>query len=188
MPAIDRELWIIDRLLRDLKARWTRSQKSAAPSPIKFRFRLLRARDQVRQIEPKQVVTFDDVGVSFLDQIRQALNRSMLGVLDIFWIDNDEFFPAAVIGKRDAHDVIGGTRIGHAGYRLFEGEHFELQPFQFFERQTFEQRAPRRGEIMLHRIGEGEEIAPGVFETVAQRDQFLPTVHCNSPAVFEIAS
>src|SRR5437660_1024292 len=113
MPAIDRELWIIDRLLRDLKARWTRAQKSAAPSPIKFRFRLLRARDQVRQIEPKQVVTFDDVGVSLLDQICQALDRGMLGLFDIFWIDNDEFFPAAVIGKRDAHAVIVGTRISN---------------------------------------------------------------------------
>ena len=41
---------------------------------------------------------------------------------------------------------------------------------------------------MLHRIGEGEKITPGVFKSVAQRDQFLPTVHRNSPAVFEIAS
>ena len=29
---------------------------------------------------------------------------------------------------------------------------------------------------MLHRIGKGEEIAAGVFESVAQGDEFLPAI------------
>ena len=41
---------------------------------------------------------------------------------------------------------------------------------------------------MLDRIGEREIVAPGVLQSVAQRDQFLPTVDRNAPAVFEIAA
>src|SRR4029077_17130440 len=40
---------------------------------------------------------------------------------------------------------------------------------------------------MLDRVGESEEIAPGVFQTVTQGDQFLPTVDGDKPFVFEIA-
>jgi hypothetical protein len=40
---------------------------------------------------------------------------------------------------------------------------------------------------MLYRIVEGEEIASRFFETVAQRDQFLPTIDRNQPSVFEVA-
>ena len=54
MPAIDGELRIIDRLLRDLESRRTRAQESAAASPIEFHFRFARARDEIRQIEAKQ--------------------------------------------------------------------------------------------------------------------------------------
>jgi len=40
---------------------------------------------------------------------------------------------------------------------------------------------------MLHRIGQGEEIAPGVFESVAQGDEFFPAIDSDQPAVMEIA-
>ena len=72
MPAIDRELRIIDRLLRDLEPRRTRTEEAAASSPIEFHFRLARARDQIRQIEAKEVVTFDHIRIAFLDQIRSG--------------------------------------------------------------------------------------------------------------------
>ena len=70
MPAIDRELRIIDRLLRDLESRRTRTQKTAAASPIEFRFRFARARDQIRQIEAKEVVAFDHIGIALFDNAR----------------------------------------------------------------------------------------------------------------------
>src|SRR5439155_24660412 len=47
--------------------------------------------------------------------------------------------------------------------------------------------APGRGEVMLHRIGKSEEIAPGVFESVAQYDEFFPAIDRDQPAVLEIA-
>src|SRR5260370_37872028 len=40
---------------------------------------------------------------------------------------------------------------------------------------------------MLNRIGKREEIAAGVFESVAKRNQFLPAIDCDEPAVLQIA-
>src|SRR5882762_5229480 len=40
---------------------------------------------------------------------------------------------------------------------------------------------------MLHRIGEGEEIAPSAFKPVAQCDEFLPAIDRDQPAVLETA-
>src|SRR2546430_3996556 len=40
---------------------------------------------------------------------------------------------------------------------------------------------------MLHRIGEGEEIASSFLQSIAQSDQFLPTIDRDQPAIFEIA-
>src|SRR5204863_1705501 len=40
---------------------------------------------------------------------------------------------------------------------------------------------------MLHRIGQGEEIAPSAFESVAQCDEFFPAIDRDQPAVLEIA-
>ena len=51
MTAIDGEFRIIDRLLGDLQSRRTRAEETAAPTPVEFRLRLARARDQVGQIE-----------------------------------------------------------------------------------------------------------------------------------------
>ena len=47
MPAIDRELRIIDRLFRDLESRRTRAQEAAAAPPIEFQFRLLARGDEI---------------------------------------------------------------------------------------------------------------------------------------------
>ena len=70
MPAIDRELRVIDRLLRDLEPRRARTQEAAAAAPVEFRFRLARPRDEKRQIELEQVVTLDHVRIAFFDQTR----------------------------------------------------------------------------------------------------------------------
>src|SRR5438477_3795468 len=40
---------------------------------------------------------------------------------------------------------------------------------------------------MLHRIAQREEAAARALESVAQGDQFLPTVHADPPAVTQIA-
>src|SRR5438552_12433746 len=78
VPAIDRKLWVIDRLLRDLEARWTRTKEAAAAFPIEFHFRLPRARDEIREIEAKKVMAFDHIGVAFLDDRGQALECGAL--------------------------------------------------------------------------------------------------------------
>src|SRR5438034_8053526 len=41
---------------------------------------------------------------------------------------------------------------------------------------------------MLNRIGKREKIAAGVFEAVAKRNQILPAIDCDEPAVLEIAA
>src|SRR2546430_13165306 len=104
----------------------------------------------------------------------------MLRFLDIFWIDKNQFLPAGVVGYGNAHDMIGVA--------FGERKHFELHPFQFFKSQVLEQRAPGRREIMLDWISEGEEIASGFLETVAQRDQLLPTIDRNDPAIVQFAA
>ena len=70
MPAIDRELRVIDRLLRDLEPRRARTEETAASSPIEFRLRLARAGDEKRQIELEEVMALDHVRIAFLDQTR----------------------------------------------------------------------------------------------------------------------
>src|SRR5882724_2517193 len=68
MAAADCELRIINCFFRNLESRWSRAQKSIAASPVEFRFRLLRACDQIWQIKTEQVVAFDDVRISFFDE------------------------------------------------------------------------------------------------------------------------
>ena len=141
-------------------------------------------------METEQVVAFDDIRIPLLDDCGQALQCSALRFLDVFWINNQQFLPPGAIRKRDAHDVITVAGIGGPGAGISDAscrERFDLQSFQFFKRQIFEQRATRRGQVMLHRIGKGEEIAPRAFESVAQCDEFLPTIDRDQPAVLEIA-
>src|SRR5207244_1193113 len=179
MPAIDCEFRIIDSLLRDLESRRPRAEKTAASSPVEFGFQFLCATDEIRQIEPEQVVTFDHIRIALLDERGKPLQRVSLGFIDAIWIDNDQFFPAGVVRNCNAHDMIVGT---------FERQHFELHSYQFFKRQIFEQGTARGGEIMLHWVREREEVAPGILQSVTQRDEFLPTIDGDQPAILEIAA
>src|ERR1043166_108690 len=97
MPAIDCEFRIIDGLLRDLESRWTRAEKTAAASPVELGFQFLCATDEIRQIEPEQVVTFDHIRVALFDQRGESLQRVALRFLDVLRIDNEQFFPAGVV-------------------------------------------------------------------------------------------
>src|SRR6266436_5285304 len=89
MPAIDRELRIIDGLLRDLESRRPRAEKTAAASPVELGFQFLRATDQKRQIGPEQVMTFDYIRIALFDERGESLERVALRFLNVFWIDND---------------------------------------------------------------------------------------------------
>src|SRR5205814_10138056 len=79
--------------------------------------------------------------------------------------------------------VIAGVIPTPRDYR----KNFELHAFQFLEGQILEQRASSCGEIMLNRIGKREEIATGVLKSFATRDQFLPAIDFDEPAVLRIA-
>src|SRR4029077_17071560 len=109
--------------------------------------------------------------------------RVSLGFFYVVRIDNDQFFPAGVVRESDAHDVIVIAGVTAPGY----SEHFELHAFEFLKCQILEQRTSSCSEIMLNRIGKREEIAAGVFESVAERNQFLPAIDCDEPAVLQIA-
>src|SRR5438034_5379451 len=97
MPAIDCELWIIDGLLRDLESRRARPQKSAGfchavalakagASPVELGFQLPCATDEIRQIEPEQVMTFDHIRVALFDERSESPQRVALRFLNIIWI------------------------------------------------------------------------------------------------------
>ena len=130
----------------------------------------------------KQIVAFDYVRIALFDERGESLERVSLRFFNVVWIDDDQFFPAAVVRERDAHDMIVSVGIGDrgagvtdSGYSI-ERKHFKLQALQFFKGQILEQRVARSGEVMLHRIGKREEIATGIFQSIPQRDQFLPAI------------
>src|SRR4029077_13143207 len=110
--------------------------------------------------------------------------RVSLGFFYVVRIDNDQFFPAGVVRESNAHDVIVVAGVTAPGY----SEHFELHAFELFKCQILEQGASSCSEIMLNRIGKREEIAAGVFESVTERDQFLPAIDCDEPAVILISA
>src|SRR6266581_6897603 len=75
MPATDCKFRIIYGLLRDLQSRRTRPQKSAGfcravalakagASPVEFGFQFLCPTNEIRQMNPKQIMTFDHIRVA----------------------------------------------------------------------------------------------------------------------------
>ena len=48
--------------------------------------------------------------------------------------------------------MIAEAGISAPSYSVLECENLDLHAFQFFKRQIFEQRATRRGQVMLHWI------------------------------------
>src|SRR6476660_558644 len=135
MTAIDRELRVIDSLLRDLQSRWARAKKAATASPIEFGLQLLRTADKIWQMNTEQIVAFDYIRIAFFDKCGESPDRVSLGFFYIVRIDKDQFFPARVVRQRDAYGVIVGAGVTDPGYR----KHFELHPFEFLKCQILEQ-------------------------------------------------
>src|SRR5690242_16665838 len=141
MAAVDREFWIINRLLGDLKARGSRSQESAASPPIELGFQFLRARHEIGEMNAKEIMTFDDVRIAFFDQRSEPLNRGVLGVRQLFRINNDQFFPTGVVRNGDACNVIAVAGIGDPGAGTIGAgynNNLELHSFELFELQVLE--------------------------------------------------
>src|SRR6266481_8074563 len=111
-------------------------------------------------------MAFDNVRITFLDKCGESLERVSFGFLNVVWIDNNQFFPAAVVRESDAHEMIVPAGVTAPGYR----KHFQLHSLQFFKWKIFEQCPACGREVVLHRIGESEEIAPGILQSVAQGD------------------
>ena len=88
-------------------------------------------------------MTFDHVGVAFLDRGGQLLQRRMLGLLRRTGINHDQLFPSGVVRKRDACQV----SLRCLGQVSFAGrtEHVELHPLHPLEGQLLEKRPPGRG-------------------------------------------
>src|SRR5213082_668977 len=75
VPAIDGELGVVDGFLSDLEPRWARPKETTAPAPVEFHFRLAGPRHQIRQIETKEVVALDHIGIAFLSECSETLQR-----------------------------------------------------------------------------------------------------------------
>ena len=150
MPAIDGEFRVIDRLLRDLEPGRTGTEESAAAAPIEFHFRLSRARHEIRQIEAEKLWPSITSGSRSLMMRGQAFERGALRFFHAGRIDHDQFFPTAVVGERNAHDVIAVAAVADRGIDLrrsrpryrSENEDFELKPAQFFERKPLNRVRP----------------------------------------------
>src|SRR5438874_189765 len=110
-------------------------------------------------------MAFDYIRIALFDECGESPERVSLGFLYVVRIDNDQFFPAAVVRQRDAYQmiVIAGVIPTPRGYR----KHFELHAFQLLERQILEQRASSCGEIMLNRIWKPQEIAIGALASAS---------------------
>src|SRR5205814_3954031 len=89
MTAIDLELWIIDGFLGNLQARWARAKKSATPAPIQFHFHLACPRHQIGQIKPEKIVSFDYIGIAFLNNCVDLFERLVFRFLRLRLIDDD---------------------------------------------------------------------------------------------------
>src|SRR5262245_12581892 len=83
--------------------------------------------------------------------------------------------------------IYGLGRARNVGFASNKGEDLNLKPAEFLEGKTLKQRSPRRNQIVLHRIVQSEKIASDLFESVAEGDQFLPTVSSDTPAIAQIA-
>src|SRR3954454_20932057 len=103
-------------------------------------------------------MALDHVGIALLDERRQSLERRSLRFLYVHLIDDDEFLPAGVVRKRDAHEC------------FVERKNLELQEAEFVEGQTFEKRRSLMDEVVLDRITQGEKPAPRILQTVPERD------------------
>src|SRR5436309_14485573 len=106
VTTTDCELRVINRFLCNLKSRRPRAEKTIVAPPIEFGFEFLRPRNEERQMHTKQIVAFDHVRIAFLDKCGESLERVSFRFLNSVWIDNNQFFPAAVVRESDAHDMI----------------------------------------------------------------------------------
>ena len=135
MAPTDCELRVIDSFLCNLESRGTGAQKAIAASPVEFGLEFLRPRNEQRQMHTKQIVAFDHVRIAFLDKCGESLERVSFRFLNIVWIDNNQFFPAAVVRESDAHDMIVSAGIGDPGAGVTDSgysikqKHFELDSF-----------------------------------------------------------
>src|SRR4029077_13736309 len=89
MPAIDCKFRIIDGLLRDLQSRRPRAEKTPAAPPVELGFQLLRAGDEIRQMNPKQIMTFDHIRIPLFHDRSEPLESVALRFLNVVWIDNN---------------------------------------------------------------------------------------------------
>ena len=158
VAAIDRELRIINGLLGDLQPRRARPQETAASSPIEFCFQLFGARNQIWQSRTETNRALRSrPGSRSLIRLVSRLIAACSDSSTFFGSTTNQLLPARIIGKRDPHDdgrSSSGRGPGHAKAP-------QAASASIFKRQIFEQRPPSCGEIMLHRIGEGEKIATG---------------------------
>src|ERR1051326_86526 len=93
MSPIDTEFWVIDCFFRNLQPRGARTEETAAPSPIECHFRFPGSSDQIRQIEPKQIMTFDHIRIALLDYRGKPLECFAFRLLGIGGINQDQFIP-----------------------------------------------------------------------------------------------
>src|SRR5439155_19502371 len=124
-------------------------------------------------MEPKEIVPLNHIRIALFDQARQMFKRGALRLLDIFWIDNDQLFPAGVVRKRNAHDMINWIEISGLGYRIGEGENFELHPLQLLKRQILEECPTGRREVVMHWISESEVIPSPFLKAVTECSLFF---------------
>ena len=107
MAATDCELGIIDCLFRDLESRRPRTQESTAASPIEFRFRFLRPRDEIAgdRTRNKSWPSITSGSRSLIRLVRR-LSASCSDSSTFLGSTISSSSQPVLSGDRNAHDVI----------------------------------------------------------------------------------
>ncbi len=150
VAAVDFEFRIIDRALRDLQARGAGMQQAPVAPEREPDLVPLGAGGDVGQVETENIVSLDDIRISFLNDANHVPEQFALVPAC------EHGFPALIIGHRNSENAvalflgIGKFAIGRIRLDI------ELEAVQVVECHLFEKSFPRGQEILVCGVIEGE--------------------------------
>jgi hypothetical protein len=187
VTAGDVEAAEAERPLRDRQARGPAPDQAAVAAPRQGHAVAPRARLEVLEVEPEDVVALDHVGIALAEQ-PSALDEQRPLVQPVAAQDVAE---AGAVGERDGHDAV--ALAGRRRKLVALGrDHLDVQgeAAQVAEAEAAERRPPRRDQVLVHGIGEeavgrlgrvGGE--PGeLAAAVARAERVAPRAEAREPA------
>src|SRR5579862_8969966 len=169
---------ICDRAFCYLHARRTRAKLAAVASQLERHPMPPRASLQILEVEAKQVVPLDHIGITLLDNAHHLLEHRALVHLGAL----EQALETGRVGERDRDNAIALTRRRwKLKTRRYEGLDIELKAAQIGEVHPDEKSRTGEHQMLIDRIGEHEiwrvrrvgrlagevpQMAPGGFQSV----------------------